>query len=432
MSSPLWSKGASAHQKVAEFTQGNDQKFDLLFAKHDIDGSLAHIQMLASIGLLTSNELAVLREELLAIRQEAEAGCLVIEPDVEDIHSQIEIMLTRKLGEVGKKIHSGRSRNDQVLTDIKLYLREECIHIAKGMKGLFGCLQNLSEQYKEVLLPGYTHGQIAMPSSFGLWLGAYAETLVDDMHLLGAAFKIINQNPLGSAAGYGCSFPLDRPMTTRLLGFDTLHYNVIAAQMSRGKTEQSLAFAMASVASTLGKLASDCCMYMCPNFGFISFPDSLCTGSSIMPHKKNPDVWELIRAQCSRIQSVPNQIALLCNHLPHGYHRDFQLLKEILFPAILQLQECLHTSSFMLQHLEVNHQILNDSKYDYLFTVEEVNRRVINGMPFREAYKAVGEEVNHGVFTAQKSVCHTHAGSIGNLCTQEIRAKMEAAMQGFS
>ena len=431
MSSPLWSKGASAHQKVAAFTQGNDQIFDLLLAKHDIDGSLAHIKMLRSIGLLTADELELLSRELLIIRQEVEAGNFKIEPDVEDIHSQIEIMLTRRLGEVGKKIHSGRSRNDQILTDIKLYLREECTQMAQEVQALFDGLQSLSEQHKEVMLPGYTHGQIAMPSSFGLWLGAYAETLVDDMHLLGAAYKIINQNPLGSAAGYGSSFPLDRQMTTRLLGFDTLHYNVIAAQMSRGKTEQSLAFAMASIAATLGKLASDCCMYMCPNFGFISFPESLCTGSSIMPHKKNPDVWELIRAQCSRIQSVPNEIALLCNHLPHGYHRDFQLLKEILFPAITQLRECLHLSTFMLQHLQVNLHILDDAKYDYLFTVEEVNRRVLEGMPFREAYKSVGLEVSEGRFTADKQLHHTHAGSMGNLCTKEIRAKMAAACLYF-
>ncbi|MCL2501950.1 MAG: argininosuccinate lyase [Bacteroidales bacterium] len=429
MSSPLWSKGASAHQKVAAFTQGNDQIFDLLLAKHDIDGSLAHIKMLRSIGLLTADELELLSRELLIIRQEVEAGNFKIEPDVEDIHSQIEIMLTRRLGEVGKKIHSGRSRNDQILTDIKLYLREECTQMAQEVQALFDGLQSLSEQHKEVMLPGYTHGQIAMPSSFGLWLGAYAETLVDDMHLLGAAYKIINQNPLGSAAGYGSSFPLDRQMTTRLLGFDTLHYNVIAAQMSRGKTEQSLAFAMASIAATLGKLAADCCLYICPNFGFISFPESLCTGSSIMPHKKNPDVWELIRAQCSLIQSVPNEIALLCNHLPHGYHRDFQLLKEVLFPTITQIRGCLQMAAFMLQHLQVNPHILDDPKYDYLFTVEEVNRRVLEGMSFREAYKSVGMEVNEGNFTSDKEVRHTHAGSIGNLCSQEIRSKMEAAMK---
>ena len=424
----LWSKGASAHEKVAAFTQGNDQTFDLLFAKHDIDGSLAHIKMLASIGLLSTQELDILSRELLAIQKEVMTGNFIIEPDVEDVHSQIEIMLTRKLGEVGKKIHSGRSRNDQVFTDIKLYLREVCTEIAQEVRALFDCLQTLSEQHKEVLLPGYTHGQIAMPSSFGLWFGAYAETLIDDVHLLNAAYKIINQNPLGSAAGYGNSFPLDRQMTTELLQFDTLHYNVVAAQMSRGKTEQALACAMASIATTLNKLAADCCMYMCQNFGFISFPESLCTGSSIMPHKKNPDVWELIRGQCNRIQSIPNEIALLCHNLPHGYHRDFQLLKDILFPTITHLCNCLRMSIFMLQHIEVNRNILEDAKYDYLFTVEEVNRRVLEGQPFREAYQKVGETVKQGEFTPQKHLSHTHTGSMGNLCTQEIRVKMEEAM----
>ena len=432
MSSPLWSKGASAHQKVAAFTQGNDQSLDLVLAKHDIDGSLAHIKMLAAIGLLSPDELTLLNRELLAIRQEIAAGDFKIASDVEDIHSQIEILLTQRLGEVGKKIHSGRSRNDQILTDIKLYLREVCRNIAQKVQELFDALQHLSEQHKEVLLPGYTHGQIAMPSSFGLWLGAYAETLTDDMQLLGAAYKIINQNPLGSAAGYGSSFPLDRQMTTELLAFETLHYNAVAAQMSRSKTEQALAFAMAAIASTISKLADDCCMYLCPNFGFISFPESLCTGSSIMPHKKNPDVWELIRAHCSRIQGIPNEIALLCNHLPHGYHRDFQLLKDILFPAITQLQECLDMTTFMLQHLQINPHILDDPKYRHLFTVEEVNRRVLAGMPFRDAYTSVGKEVNEGRFTSDKSICHTHAGSIGNLCTTEIRAKMEAVMLPFN
>ena len=431
MSSTLWFKGASAHQKVAAFTQGNDRQLDLLLAKHDIDGSLAHIKMLQSIGLITADELDALTRELHLIREEVMAGNFVIEADVEDVHSQIEVILTNRLGEVGKKIHSGRSRNDQVLTDIKLYLKEACTRIAGDVQSLFDTLQTLSEQYKEVLLPGYTHGQIAMPSSFGLWLGAYAETLVDDIQLLSAACKIVNQNPLGSAAGYGSSFPLDRQMTTELLGFETMHYNVVAAQMSRGKTEQAMAYALAAIAATIGKLAADCCLYMCPNFGFISFPESLCTGSSIMPHKKNPDVWELIRAHCSTMQSVPNEIALLCNHLPHGYHRDFQLLKEILFPAITQLRECLHMSAFMLQHLQVNEDILHDSKYEYLFTVEEVNRRVLAGMPFRDAYKSVGQEVNAGNFTAEKSICHTHLGSIGNLCTQEIREKMEKAMLQF-
>ena len=428
MSTPLWNKGVSAHEKVAAFTRGNDQNFDLILAKHDIDGSIAHIKMLQSIGLLTADELEALCRALTEIRAQVTAGSFQIEPDVEDVHSQIEIILTRELGETGKKIHSGRSRNDQIITDIKLYLRDECMDIGKGIRELFDLLQALSEQYKEILLPGYTHGQIAMPSSFGLWLGAYAETLVDDMQLLGAAYRIINQNPLGSAAGYGSSFPLDRQMTTELLGFETLHYNSIAAQMSRGKTELAFSFAMASLAGTLNKLASDCCMFMCPNFGFISFPESLCTGSSIMPHKKNPDVWELIRAQCNRIQGIPNEIALLCHNLPHGYHRDFQLLKEILFPAITKLKGCLQMATFMLQHLQVNRHIVDDPKYNHLFTVEEVNRRVLEGEPFREAYQHVGEEVKQGCFTANRQVCHTHEGSIGNLCSQEICTKMEAAM----
>ena len=428
MSNPIWSKGISPHERVVTFTQGNDQTFDLLLAKHDIDGSIAHITMLASIGLLTDKELELLVSELQSIRADVVAGNFTIEPDVEDIHSQIEIIVTRKLGETGKKIHSGRSRNDQILTDIKLYLREVCCDIAHEVQLLFDLLQTLSETYKEALLPGYTHGQLAMPSSFGLWLGAYAETLVDDIHLLGSAYKIINQNPLGSAAGYGSSFPLNRQMTTELMLFETLHYNSIAAQMNRGKTEKALSFAMASLAATLNKLATDCCMYICPNFGFISFPESLCTGSSIMPHKRNPDVWELIRARCGRIESVPHEITLLCHNLPHGYHRDFQLLKEILFPAISQLIEILQMTKFMLQHMEVNRHIMDDFRYDFIFTVDEVNRRVLNGEAFREAYQAVGKEVNEGRFTAEKRLCHTHAGSVGNLCTKEISAKMEKAL----
>ncbi|MDR2584788.1 MAG: argininosuccinate lyase [Prevotellaceae bacterium] len=431
MSSPLWSKGTSAHQKVARFTQGYDQNLDLVLAKHDIDGSLAHIKMLCSIGLLTQKELDLLSFELMIIREEVVTKNFIIEQDVEDVHSQIEILLTRKLGDVGKKIHSGRSRNDQIITDIKLYLREECRDITKEVRALFDCLQRLSEQHKDVLMPGYTHGQVAMPSSFGLWFGAYSETLIDDLQLLSAAYAIINQNPLGSAAGYGSSFPIDRLMTTQLLGFETLHYNVIAAQMSRGKTELSFAFALASIAATLGKFAADCCLYMCPNFGFISFPESLCTGSSIMPHKMNPDVWELIRARCSRVQSVPNEITQLCNHLPHGYHRDYQLLKEILFPAIGQLRECINMSEFMLSHLNVNQHILDDPKYDHLFTVEEVNRRVLQGIPFRDAYTSVGKEVSEGTFTATKNHHHTHIGSMGNLCTEEIRAKMEKVSQAL-
>jgi argininosuccinate lyase len=427
----LWTKDVSAHQRVADFTQGNDQKLDLLLAKHDVDGSMAHIRMLQSIGLLSADELELLSAALLEIREQIVAGGFIIEEDVEDIHSQVEILLTRKLGDVGKKIHAGRSRNDQVLVDLKLFLREACVQLSQSVAQLFAQLQSLSEQYKEVLLPGYTHGQVAMPSSFGLWLGAYAETLVDDMQSLLAAYKIANQNPLGSAAGYGSSFPLDRQMTTELLGFETLHYNVIAAQMSRGKTEQAVAMALAAIAGTLNKLASDCCQYMCPNFGFITFPEELCTGSSIMPHKKNPDVWELIRAQTNRLQATPNEIALLCSNLPHGYHRDFQLLKEILFPAIERLQDCLSMTTFMLPHIQVNTKILDDAKYEYLFTVEEVNRQVLEGVPFRQAYQNVGTAVKDGSYKACKEVLHSHLGSIGNLCTAEISAKMAAVLRKF-
>ena len=425
----LWTKDVSAHQRVADFTQGNDQKLDLLLAKHDVDGSLAHIRMLQSIGLLNATELEQLSAALMEIRAEILIGNFCITPDVEDIHSQVEILLTQRLGDVGKKIHAGRSRNDQVLVDIKLYLREVCLELSQAVKQLFDQLQSLSEQYKDVLLPGYTHGQIAMPSSFGLWLGAYAETLADDMQSLLAAYKIANQNPLGSAAGYGNSFPLDRQMTTDLLHFETLHYNVIAAQMSRGKTEQALAVAMAAIAGTLNKLASDCCLYMCSNFGFITFPEALCTGSSIMPHKKNPDVWELIRAHTNRLQALPNEIALLCHNLPHGYHRDFQLLKDILFPAIERLFTCLDMSTFMLPQLQVNRKILDEAKYEYLFTVEEVNRQALNGIPFRQAYQNVGTAVNDGSYKANKTVSHTHLGSIGNLCTAEINKKMAEVLE---
>ena len=427
----LWTKDVSAHQRVADFTQGNDQQLDLLLAKHDVDGSLAHIRMLQSIGLLSADELELLSAALQEIREQILSGDFIIEEDVEDIHSQVEILLTRKLGDVGKKIHAGRSRNDQVLVDLKLFLREACVQLSQSVAQLFAQLQSLSEQYKEVLLPGYTHGQVAMPSSFGLWLGAYAETLVDDMQSLLAAYKIANQNPLGSAAGYGSSFPLDRQMTTELLGFEALHYNVIAAQMSRGKTEQAVAMALAAIAGTLNKLATDCCQYMCPNFGFITFPEELCTGSSIMPHKKNPDVWELIRAQTNRLQATPNEIALLCSNLPHGYHRDFQLLKEILFPAIERLQDCLSMTTFMLPHIQVNTKILDDAKYEYLFTVEEVNRQVLEGVPFRQAYQNVGAAVKDGSYKACKEVSHSHLGSIGNLCTSEIAGKMAAVLKTF-
>jgi argininosuccinate lyase len=423
----IWDKGFDANKQVEAFTVGNDRELDLRLAKHDIKGSMAHIRMLAAIGLLDADEEIVLRRELEVILSEVEKGSFQLDDDAEDIHSQVEAMLTKRLGEMGKKIHSGRSRNDQVLLDIKLYLKEEIRQIKEEMLQLFDLLQSLSERHREVLLPGYTHLQIAMPSSFGLWFGAYAETLVDDMHSLAAAWRVADQNPLGSAAGYGSSFPIDREMTTRELGFSTMAYNVIAAQMGRGKSERILAQAMANIASTLNRLAADNCLFLSGNFGFISYPSELTTGSSIMPHKKNPDVWELIRGHSNRLQSLPNEITLMTTNLQHGYHRDYQLLKEILFPAIETLHRLLQMTRFMLEHIAVNREILDDNKYDYLFTVEEVNQRVLQGIPFREAYKEVGREVEEGTFHARKEVRHTHAGSIGNLCTEEIRKKMEMA-----
>ena len=426
----IWDKGFDANKRVEDFTVGNDRELDLRLAKHDIRGSMAHIKMLVKTGLLKTEEEEALQAELQNILAEVEKGNFRLD-DAEDIHSQIEAMLTERLGEMGKKIHAGRSRNDQVLVDIKLYLKEEILQIKEEVMDLFRLLQSLSEKHKEVLLPGYTHGQVAMPSSFGLWFGAYAETLVDDMHTLAAAWKVADQNPLGSAAGYGSSFPLDREMTTRELGFSTMNYNVVAAQMGRGKTERILAQSMANIAATLNKLAADNCMYLSGNYGFISYPQELTTGSSIMPHKKNPDVWELIRAHSNRLQSLPNEITLMTTNMPHGYHRDYQLLKEVLFPALETLHKLLQMTHFMLEHISVNEDILSDPRYDYLFTVEEVNRRVLQGIPFREAYQQVGKEVQQGTFHTEKKVQHTHAGSVGNLCTEEIRKKMELASQGI-
>ena len=423
----LWNKGTKASDVVEDFTVGNDRTLDMALARYDVIGSKAHIRMLESIGLLTADELGILTEALDKILDEIETGQFRLEDDVEDIHSQVELLLTRRLGDVGKKIHSGRSRNDQVLTDIKLFLRDELLKIRDEVLELFGILQGLSEKYKDVMLPGYTHGQVAMPSSFGLWFGAYAEAMADDMYMIRGAYHLVNQNPLGSAAGYGSSFPLDREMTTRLLEFESPDYNVIAAQLSRGKAEKAVASAAGSLALTLNKFASDCCMYMCPNFGFISFPDELTTGSSIMPHKKNPDVWEIIRGNCNRILSAENEIAMLCSNMPHGYHRDFQLLKDILFPVLELMHKCIRMTGFMLHEIKVNGNILDSSVYDYLFTVEEVNRRALAGMPFRDAYKSVGIEVNEGKFHADKSVHHTHEGSIGNLCNDRIAAKMKKA-----
>ncbi|MDR2816056.1 MAG: argininosuccinate lyase [Proteiniphilum sp.] len=425
----IWDKGFEANQKVADFTVGNDRELDLRLAKHDILGSMAHIKMLVKIGLLDAEEETALQTELQNILAEVKQGNFKLNGEAEDVHSQIEAILTERLGETGKKIHSGRSRNDQVLLDVKLYFKEEIQQIKNEITALFDLLQSLSEQHKETLLPGYTHAQIAMPSSFGLWFGAYAEALTDDMHTLAAAWRVADQNPLGSAAGYGSSFPLDREMTARELGFSTLSYNVIAAQMARGKTERILAQSMANIASTLNKLAADNCMYLSGNYGFISYPDELTTGSSIMPHKKNPDVWELIRAHSNRLQSLPNEITLMTTNMPHGYHRDYQLLKETLFPAIETLHALLQMSHFMLEHISVNKNILSDPRYDYLFTVEEVNNRVLQGVPFREAYRQVGKEVQTGSFHAPKQVHHTHAGSIGNLCTEEIRKKMKNASE---
>ena len=410
---------------------GRDRELDLRLAKYDVLGSMAHIRMLESIGLLSSEELPVLLEALEEILHSVEQGDFVIEPGVEDVHSQVELMLTRRLGDVGKKIHSGRSRNDQVLVDLKLMMRDELQNIGRNVVALFEQLQRLSEEYADVLMPGYTHLQVAMPSSFGLWFGAYAESLVDDMQLLSAAYKVANQNPLGSAAGYGSSFPLDREMTTRLLGFETLHYNVVAAQMSRGKSERAAAYAIAGVASTLGRFAMDVCLFMCQNFGFVSFPDEFTTGSSIMPHKKNPDVFEIMRGKCNRLQAVPNEISLLTANLPLGYHRDLQLLKDILFPATTELCNCLQMCNMMLQHIRIRRDIIEDSRYDYLFTVEDVNRLVLSGVPFREAYRQVGMQVQQGEYKPTREVEHTHAGSIGNLCNDLIAQKMERAKEGF-
>ena len=432
MATKLWDKGFDTNAVVEDYTVGNDQELDMRLARYDVQGSLAHIRMLETIGLLTAEELEVLVAGLEQIAREIEAGDFMIEPESEDIHSQVELMLTRRLGDVGKKIHSGRSRNDQVLVDLKLFLREELREIATEVRALFDRLQELSEEHKAVLMPGYTHLQIAMPSSFGLWFGAYAETLVDDMRLVAAAYDIANQNPLGSAAGYGSSFPLNRTMTTELLGFETLHYNVVAAQMSRGKSERAAANAIAAVAATLGRMAMDLCLFMSQNFGFVKLPDSLTTGSSIMPHKKNPDVFEIMRGRCNRLQAVPNEMALMLTNLPVGYHREMQLLKDILFPATEELKRTLRMADFMLSNLSVNEQILEDEKYNYLFTVEDVNRLALEGVPFREAYRTVGMQVQRGEYKPTREVHHTHEGSIGNLCTAEILEKMERVMQDLA
>ena len=427
----LWDKGYDIDSWIETFTVGNDRQLDMQIARYDVQASMAHIRMLESIGLLTSEELPVLLKGLEDIALEIERGEFVIEEGVEDVHSQVEQLLTQRLGDVGKKIHSGRSRNDQVLVDLKLFYRAQLLSLRDDVSNLFDRLQQLSETHRDVLLPGYTHMQVAMPSSFGLWFGAYAETLVDDMRMLQAAYSVANQNPLGSAAGYGSSFPLNRTMTTRLLHFSDLHYNVVAAQMSRGKTELLLSYAIGAVASTLGKLAMDICLFNSQNFGFIRFPDAFTTGSSIMPHKKNPDVWEIMRGQCNRLMNTPNEVSLLVSNLPHGYHRDLQLLKDITFSAIHRLSECLRMADFMLQHIIVNNDILQDSRYDYLFTVEDVNRLTLSGVPFREAYKTIGHQVMEGTYRPTRLVHHTHEGSIGNLCNDKIREKMQRVLNDF-
>lgn len=424
----LWQKGFEPDKMIEEFTVGQDRDLDLRLARYDVRGSMAHIQMLQTIGLLQKDELDKLLAALGDIAEMIERGEFVIEPGVEDVHSQVEQLLTERLGDLGKKIHSGRSRNDQVLVDLKLFYRDEMLRLADAVNTLFGRLLQLSEQYRDCLMPGYTHLQLAMPSSFGLWFGAYAETLIDDMRMIVAAYDTADQNPLGSAAGYGSSFPLDREMTTRLLNFATLHYNVVAAQMSRGKTERALAVAVASVASTLGRLAMDVCMWMCQNFGFVSFPDELTTGSSIMPHKKNPDVFEVMRGKCNRLQSLPNEIALMTANLPLGYNRDLQLLKDVTFPAVDQITGCLEMADFMLQHIRIKKDIMADKRYDYLFTVEDVNRRTLSGTPFRDAYRQVGCEVQNGTWKPVRDLHHTHIGSIGNPATEAIAAKMAAVM----
>lgn len=431
MAQKLWEKSVQVNEEIDRFTVGHDREMDLYLAKHDVLGSMAHITMLESIGLLTSDELAILLEELKNIYTTIEKGDFVIEDGIEDVHSQVELMLTRKLGDVGKKIHSGRSRNDQVLVDLKLFTREQIKQVAEATEDLFHVLISQSNKYKDVLMPGYTHLQIAMPSSFGLWFGAYAESLADDMLFLQSAYKICNRNPLGSAAGYGSSFQLDREMTTRLLGFDSMNYNVVYAQMGRGKMERNVAFALASIAGTVSKMAFDACMFSSQNFGFVKLPDECTTGSSIMPHKKNPDVFELTRAKCNKLQALPQQIMMIMNNLPSGYFRDLQIIKEVFLPAFSELKDCLHMAAYIMNRLKVNEHILDDDKYLYIFSVEEVNRLASAGMPFRDAYKKVGLDIEAGKFTSDKQVHHTHAGSIGCLCNDKIEELMSQAVAGF-
>lgn len=427
----LWQKDKASLKEVEIFTVGKDREMDMYLAAFDVLGSLAHIEMLESVGLLTKEELSQLQTELKKIYRQIQKGEFKLMDDVEDIHSQVELLLTEKLGDTGKKIHSARSRNDQVLVDVKLFLRNELEELIKSIQLFFELLQSQSEKYKNHLLPGYTHLQLAMPSSFGLWFGAYAESLVDDVITIKAAYDVVNKNPLGSAAGYGSSFPINRTLTTKLLGFDDLNYNVVYAQMGRGKAERIVAQSLSNVADTLAKLSMDACLYLNQNFGFISFPNELTTGSSIMPHKKNPDVFELIRSHCNRIKALPNEIMLMTTNLPSGYHRDLQLLKEHFFPAFKTLRDCIEMTRLMLSNIEIKENILSDEKYKYLFTVEEVNKLVNSGMPFRDAYKKVGLDIEAGDFKNDSSIIHTHEGSIGNLCIEEIKKQMQRIVGTF-
>lgn len=431
MAQKLWEKNFEVNAEIERFTVGRDREMDLYLAKYDVLGSMAHITMLESIGLLGKDELPLLLAELRNIYQQAEKGEFVIEDGVEDVHSQVELMLTRKLGDMGKKIHSGRSRNDQVLVDLKLFTRQELRETVEAVKLLFDELIAKSEQYKNVLMPGYTHLQIAMPSSFGLWFGAYAESLTDDMLFLQAAYKMTNRNPLGSAAGYGSSFPLNRQMTTDLLGFESMDYNVVYAQMGRGKMERNVAFALATVAGTLAKMAFDACLFNSQNFSFIKLPKECTTGSSIMPHKKNPDVFELIRAKANKIQSLPQQVMLIMNNLPVGYFRDLQIIKEVFLPAFGELKDCLQMAAYIINKMSVNEHILDNPMYDPMFSVEEVNRLAAHGTPFRDAYKQVGLEIEEGTFKADRHIHHTHEGSIGNLCNDKIQQLMQQNLDGF-
>ena len=432
MALKLWEKSVQVDKAIETFTIGRDKELDLLLAKYDVLGSMAHITMLQSIGLLTADELHKLLPELKNIYTLAEEGDFIIEEGVEDVHSQVELMLTRQLGDIGKKIHSGRSRNDQVLLDLKLFTRDKIKELTNDILKLFHELIIQSEHFKDILMPGYTHLQVAMPSSFGLWFGAYDESLVDDLTFLQAAYRICNRNPLGSAAGYGSSFPLNRTMTTELLGFESMNYNVVYAQMGRGKLERNVSFALASIAGTIAKLAYDACLFNCQNFGFVKLPDECTTGSSIMPHKKNPDVFELTRAKCNKIQSLPQQIMMISNNLPSGYFRDLQILKEVYLPAFKELADCIEMCTYIIKEIKVNDHILDDSRYDLMFSVEEVNRLVLQGTPFRDAYKKVGLEIEAGQFTPNKKIHHTHEGSIGNLCNDKIIALMERSFESFN